>query len=99
MKGGYVFQGFQPISVIMNDSNQSNKVWMSYSSIKINVGLIFRYFRMMTYFHLECQNPIKNIKWCYSFAPKSFILLSKPLEYNFLINKISLIVLINASFL
>jgi hypothetical protein len=34
MKGGYVFQGFQPISVIMNDSNQLNKVWMSHSSIK-----------------------------------------------------------------
>jgi len=61
MKGGYVFQGFQPISVIMNDSNQLNKVWMSYSSIKKNVGLIFKHSRM-TYFHLECQNLIKNIK-------------------------------------
>jgi hypothetical protein len=33
MKGGYVCLGFQPISVIMNDSNQLNKFWMSYSSI------------------------------------------------------------------
>jgi hypothetical protein len=33
MKVGYVCLGFQPISVIMNDSNQLNKFWMSYSSI------------------------------------------------------------------
>jgi len=28
---GYVFLGFQPINVIMNDSNQLNIFWMSYS--------------------------------------------------------------------
>jgi len=28
MKGGYVCLGFQPINVIMNDSNQLNKFWM-----------------------------------------------------------------------
>jgi len=33
MKWGYVCLGFQPINVIMNDSNQLNKFWMSYSSI------------------------------------------------------------------
>jgi hypothetical protein len=33
MKGGYVCLRFQLISVIMNDSNQLNKFWMSYSSI------------------------------------------------------------------
>jgi hypothetical protein len=33
MKGGYVCLGFQPIYVIMNDSNQLNKFWMSYSNI------------------------------------------------------------------
>ncbi len=33
MKGGYVCLSFQPISVIMNDSNQLNKFWMSYSNI------------------------------------------------------------------
>jgi hypothetical protein len=33
MKGGYVCLGLQPISVIMNDSNQLKKFWMSYSSI------------------------------------------------------------------
>jgi len=33
MKGGYVCLGFQPISVIMIDSNQLNKFWMSYSHI------------------------------------------------------------------
>ncbi len=30
---GYVCLGFQPKSVIMNDSNQLNKIRMSYSSI------------------------------------------------------------------
>jgi hypothetical protein len=33
MKGGYVCLGFQPISVIMNYSNQLNKFWMSFSSL------------------------------------------------------------------
>jgi len=33
MKGGYVCLGFQPISVIMNYSNQLNKIWMFCSSI------------------------------------------------------------------
>jgi hypothetical protein len=33
MKWGYVCLGFQPINVIMIDSNQLNKFWMSYSSI------------------------------------------------------------------
>jgi hypothetical protein len=33
MKGGYVCLGFQPISVIMNDSNQLNNFWISSSSI------------------------------------------------------------------
>jgi hypothetical protein len=33
MKGGYVCLSFQRINVIMNDSNQLNKFWMSCSSI------------------------------------------------------------------
>jgi hypothetical protein len=33
MKGGHVYLGFQPINVMMNDSNQLNKFWMSCSSI------------------------------------------------------------------
>jgi hypothetical protein len=33
MKGGYLCLGFQSISVTMNDSNQLNKFWMSYSSM------------------------------------------------------------------
>jgi hypothetical protein len=33
MNGEYVCLDFQPINVIMNDSNQLNKFWMSCSSI------------------------------------------------------------------
>jgi hypothetical protein len=33
MKGGYVSLSFQPISVLMNYSNQLNKFWMYCSSI------------------------------------------------------------------
>jgi hypothetical protein len=33
MKGGYVCLNFQLINVIINDSNQMNKFWMSCSSI------------------------------------------------------------------
>jgi len=52
----------------------------------------------MTYFHLECQNPIKNIKLCPIFPPMSLILLSKPLKCIFLINKINLMSLLMHSF-
>jgi hypothetical protein len=33
MKGGYVCLGFQPMNVIMNNSNQLNMFWMFCSSI------------------------------------------------------------------
>jgi hypothetical protein len=33
MKGGYVCLNFQPINIVMNDSIQLNKFWMSCSSI------------------------------------------------------------------
>jgi len=51
--------------------------------LKRNEGL-FKHFKM-TYFHLECQNLIKNIKLCIFFAPTFFIFLSKPLECIFVI--------------
>ncbi len=56
MKRGYVCLSFQPISGIMNYSNQLNFFLMSCSSIKKNVGLhdIFK----ITYSHLEYQNLI-----------------------------------------
>jgi hypothetical protein len=95
MKRGYVCVGFQPISVIMNDSNQLNKFWISCSNMKKKRDAKLPRQSKMTYFHLECQNIIKIIKQCPFFAPMSPIFLSKPLECIFLINKINLIVLIN----
>jgi hypothetical protein len=62
MKGGYVCLGFQLINVIMNYSNQLNKilnVLLKYKP-KRNVGQLRH--SKITYFHLECQNPIENIK-------------------------------------
>ncbi len=57
MKWEYVCLGFQSINVVMN-SNQLN-VLFKYKPKK-NARLLKHY--KMTYFHLECQNPIKNIK-------------------------------------
>jgi hypothetical protein len=62
MKGGYVCLGFQPINVIMNDLNQLNKFWMSCLIINQRRMEDFLNIPKMTYFHLECQNLIKNIK-------------------------------------
>ncbi len=53
----------------------------------------------MTYFHLECQNPIKKSNNVLVFAPTSFIFSPKPLECKFVINKNNLIIFINAPFL
>ncbi len=50
----------------------------------------------MTYSHLECQKPIKKSNNVLFFATTFPIPLSK--ECNFVINKINLIVLINATF-
>jgi hypothetical protein len=77
---------FKSIEQILN-------VLFKYQS-KGNVGLC-KYFRM-TYFHLECQNPIIKINLCLFFAPTFPILLSKPLECKFLTKKINLIILIKA---
>jgi hypothetical protein len=83
----------------MNDSNQLNKFGMSCSSILNQKGMQkYKTFSEITYFQLECQNYIKNIKECSICAPMSLMFLSKPLECNFVIKKTNLIVLINTSF-
>jgi hypothetical protein len=53
----------------------------------------------MTYFHLECQNPIKTSNNVLVFAPTSFIFFPKPLECKSVINKNNLIIFINTPFL
>jgi len=62
MEGGYVCLGFQSINVIMNDLNQLNKFWMSYSNINQKKNVVLLWQSIMTYFHLECQNLIKKLK-------------------------------------
>jgi len=62
MKGGYVCLDFQSINVIVNDSNQ----------LKNKINVMFKYkpkkiarlenISKITYFHLECQDLIENIK-------------------------------------
>jgi hypothetical protein len=63
MKERYVCLGFQPINVIMNDSIKSIEqilnVLFKYKQ-KRNVRLLKH--SRMTYFYLECQKPITNIK-------------------------------------
>jgi hypothetical protein len=44
MKGGYVCLGFQLISVIINDSNQFNQIWMSCLSINKKECMIIKHF-------------------------------------------------------
>jgi len=63
---------------------------------KRNVGLLRC--SKMTYFHLECQNPIKTSNNVLVFAP-TFFFNSKNLECKFVINKNNLIIFINAPFL
>jgi hypothetical protein len=62
MKGGHVCLSFQPICVIMIDSNQLNNFFdvLLKDKPKRNAWLLKH--SRMAYFHLECQNPIKNIK-------------------------------------
>ncbi len=99
MKGGYVCVCFQPINVIINDSNQLNIFWMSYSSIDQK--------RMQENFDIpewhifiwSAKTLLKFFKIMSFFAPTSLIPLSKPLECKFVINKINVIVLMNASIL
>jgi hypothetical protein len=53
MKAGYL------INVMINHSNQLNKFWMLCLNINKTDARILRDSKM-TYFHLECQNPIKK---------------------------------------
>ncbi len=68
---------FQSIEQILN-------VLFNYKP-KRYVGLL-RHLRM-TYFHLECQNLIKNQIMSFFFALVSIIFFSKPLECKFAILK------------
>jgi hypothetical protein len=96
------------ICMVMLSTNKCYNKW--FKSIEQILNVLFKYkpkrnawlFRhsTMTYFHLECQNCLKNIFYFLFFlAPTFLILISKPLECKFEINKINLIVLVNASFL
>jgi hypothetical protein len=76
MKGGYVCLGFQPISVIMNDSNQWNKFWMSRWSI--NRKGLHDYFDILKW-HILIWNAkylLKTSNNVLFFAPIFPILLS-----------------------
>jgi len=89
MQGEYVCLSFQPINVIMNDSNQLNKFWMSYSSINPK--------KMQDYLYiLEWHTFIWNAKTLLKIQIMSFFLhphflyfFPTVLECKILINKIS----------
>jgi hypothetical protein len=97
MKGGYVYLGFQPTNVIMNDSNQLNFIWMPYSNINKK--------GMQDYFHISkwytfiwsAKTLLETSNIVLIFAPTSPILILNPLECKFVINKINLIIFINTS--
>jgi hypothetical protein len=95
MKGGYVCLGFQPISVMMNDSNQLNKFWMSYSSINQKGMQDYLDIPKLYAFIQSSKTLLKNQIMSF-FCTLSLILLSKPLECKFVIKKINLIILMNA---
>ncbi len=99
MKGGYVCLNFQPINVIMNDLNQFHKFWMSYSSINQKGMQDYLNIPKWHTFIWSVETLLKTSNNVFIFAPTSLIFLSKPLECKFVINKINLIVLINASIL
>jgi hypothetical protein len=87
MKGGYVCLGFQPISVIMIDSNQLNKFWMSCSSI--NQKGMHDHLNIPKWHIYICsaKTLLKNQIMSF-FSPTSPIFHSKPLECKFLIKKL-----------
>jgi hypothetical protein len=62
MKGGYVWLGFQPINIIINDLNQLNKFLMFLFNYKPkkNAGLL-RYFQN-DILSFGVPKPYKNIK-------------------------------------
>jgi hypothetical protein len=97
MKGGCVCLNFQPISVIMNDSNQLNKFRMSFSSLHQKGMQDYIDILEWHTFIWSAKTLLKTSNNVLFFTPTSLILLSKPLECKFLIIKINLIVFINTS--
>jgi hypothetical protein len=94
MKKGYVCLGFQSINVIMVDSNQLNQFWMFCLGIN-QKGM--QYYLDILEWHIfiwSAQTLLKN-QIMSLFAAMSPILFFNPLECNFVIIKINLIVLIN----
>jgi hypothetical protein len=83
MKGGYVCLSFQPISVIMIDSNQLNKFLMFCSSM--NQKGMHDYLNILEWhtFIWSAKTLLKTSNNVHCFAPTSPIFLFKPFEYNF----------------
>jgi hypothetical protein len=83
----------------MNDLNQLKKIWMSYSNI--NQKGIRAYFNILEWhtFIWSILTLLKRSNNVLFFAPMFSIFLSKPMECKFVINKINLIIFINASVL
>jgi hypothetical protein len=82
MKAWYVCLGFQPINVIINDSNQLNKLWMFCSSI--NQKGMEDYFDILEWhtFNWSAKTLLKTSNNVFFFTLAYTILLSKPWNVN-----------------
>jgi hypothetical protein len=95
MKGGYVCLGFQSIKIIMNNTNQlTKKLNFLFKYKPKRIVKLFKHSKM-AYFHLECQNPIKNQIMSFFYIHISYTSF-QTLECKFLIKKINFIVFIKA---
>jgi hypothetical protein len=83
MKKRYGCLGFQPINVMMNDSNQLNFFWMS--CLSINQKGIQDYLDILKWhtFIWSAKTLLKTSNNVMCFAPTFLIFLSKPLECKF----------------
>ncbi len=84
---------FQPISVIVNDLNQLNKIWMSCSCINPKGMQDYKTFPKWHTFIWSAKTLLNNVFFIFALASP---ILSKPLESKFVINN-NLIVFINAT--
>ncbi len=97
-RGICMFRLSTNLSVIMNDSNQLNKIWMSCSSTNQKGMQDYMTFLEGHTFIWSAKTLLKTSNNVLFFAPMFLVLVSKPSECNFVINKINLIIFINATF-
>jgi hypothetical protein len=95
---GDMYLGFQPLSVIMHDSNQLNKFWMSFSNIKSIKMQEYKIILEWHSFFWSAKNVLKTSNNVFFLHPCLLCFFPNLWNVIFLLKEINLIVFLIIAF-